>query len=568
MAPASPGRSEAPTPTERLVGLLQPERQDLTAIVVFAIFAGVLYLATPLAADALVNSLAFGANQGIYIQALIVLTLGLFGFLLLLGLIRGAQYFVTELIMRRLFVRLTADMAYRLPRVRMSALDQKLGPDLVNRFFDVVTVQKAASLLLLDGLNLVLGAFIGLLLLGVYHPFLLLFDLLLIAALSLVLFGFGRGAVRTSVAESYAKHDVASWLEQVAMFPYLFKSEGASRLAEAKANRLAETYLDARAKHYRIVIRQIGGLLGLQALASASLLGVGGFLVLDGQLTLGQLVAAELIVSAIVSNLASLGKHAELLYDALAAVDKIGYVVDMPIERSEGDMPSGQVSPAGASVSVEGVRFGYDPTRPVLDGVSFSIAPGERVALSGTVGSGVSTVLDMLLGLRAPQVGSVHVDGLDLRHWDLEALRASVTLVRGRDIVEATVFENVRFGRERYGRAEVQTVLERVGLIDEIMRLPQGLDTELTVGGRPLSSSQRMRLVLARAILGNPRLILIDGMLEGLDPVAFADLTSVLFDASSPWSVLVATHEPDVIARCNRTIDMAEFGPVRTGVTG
>jgi len=317
---------------ERLLGLLQPERQDLTAIVVFAIFAGVLYLATPLAADALVNSLAFGANQGIYTQALIVLTLGLFGFLLLLGLIRGAQYFVTELIMRRLFVRLTADMAHRLPRVRMSALDQKLGPDLVNRFFDVVTVQKAASLLLLDGLNLVLGAFIGLLLLGVYHPFLLLFDLLLIAALSLVLFGFGRGAVRTSVAESYAKHDVASWLEQVAMFPYLFKSEGASRLAEAKANRLAETYLDARAKHYRIVLRQIGGLLGLQALASASLLGVGGFLVLDGQLTLGQLVAAELIVSAIVSNLASLGKHAELLYDALAAVDKIGYVVDLPID--------------------------------------------------------------------------------------------------------------------------------------------------------------------------------------------------------------------------------------------
>ena len=223
--------STTPPPYRRLYQLLLPERQDLATVLLFAVFSGVLYLASPLAVDIVVNNLAFGAAEGVYVQALVLLSLALFGFLCLMGLVRAAQYYVSELIQRRLFVRLTADMVYRLPRVRMSALDQKLGPDLA------------------------LGAAIGLLILGFYHPFLLLFDLLLIGSVVFILWGMGQGAVKTSVAESYAKHDAASWLEQVAMFPYLFKSDGADRLAANRANDLAEGYLDARSKHYRIVFR-------------------------------------------------------------------------------------------------------------------------------------------------------------------------------------------------------------------------------------------------------------------------------------------------------------------------
>lgn len=566
--PADPESTSTPRPLARLIALLEPEREDLVTVVAFAIFAGVLYLAAPLAVDALVNNLAFGANEGVYVQALVILSLGLFGFLVIFGFVRGSQYYVTELIQRRIFVRLTADLSYRLPRVRMSALDQKLGPDLINRFFDVVTVQKSASMLLLDGVNLVLGALIGLLILGFYHPFLLLFDLLLILALGIVLFAFGQGAVRTSIDESYAKHDVAAWLEQVAMFPYLFKSHGANHLATARANQLAENYLDARARHYRIVIRQISGLLGLQAVASALLLGVGGFLVLDAQLTLGQLVAAELIVSATLANLASLGKHAELFYDALASIDKIGYVVDLPIERASGETECADADPAGARIDVRGLTFGYDRERPVLTDVNLDVKPGERVALVGAAGYGTSTLMDILSGLRVPNAGAVDIDGRDVRHWDLEALRERVSLVRGQEIVNGTVLENVAFGRPVIGRSEVQRALEDVGLLQDIMRLEEGLDTPLMVGGRPLSSSQRSRLILARAIVHPPRLLLLDENLENLEPQTFSDLTDFVFERSHPWTLLVASRDLEVLQRCDRTIDMASFGPIRTGVTG
>lgn len=557
-----------PSPVRRLWQLVLPERKDLTTVVLFALFSGVLYLASPLAVDILVSSLAFGASEGVYVQALVILSLGLFGFLCLLGLVRAAQYYVTELIQQRLFVRLTADFVYRLPRVQMQALDAKLGPDLVNRFFDLITVQKAAALLLLDGLNLVLGSLIGLLILGFYHPFLLLFDVLLVGSILVVMFGFGVDGVRSSIAESYAKHAVVSWLEQVAMFPYLFKSDGASRLAARRANELADDYLDARRSHYRVVFRQFSGLLALQAIASAALLGVGGFLVLEGELTLGQLVAAELIVSAIVANLASLGKHAESYYDALAAIDKIGFVVDLPVEREGGDTPtSGAGQPAGAEVEVDSLVFGYDPSRPVLHGVSLHVEPGERLALLGIAGQGTSTLMDILMGLHTPQEGVVRVDGVDIRNWDLMGLRRQAALVRGRDLVAASVFENVRFGREHLTRSEVEEALKGVGLLDAILRLPQGLDSRLMVGGRPLSSSQRSRLIVARAIVGNPRLLLLDDVFENLEPRTMTDLADYVFDPAHQWTLLVASRDPEVLARCGRTVDMASFRPVPTGWT-
>ncbi len=553
------GHQDGPPPLRRFYQLLLPERQDILTVLIFAVLTGILYLATPLAVDALVNNLAFGAAEGVYVQALLVLSFALFGFLCLMGLVRGAQYYVTEIIQRRIFVRLTADLAYRLPRVRMDALDQKLGPDLVNRFFDVVTVQKSSSMILLDSVNLAMGTFVSLLILGFYHPFLLLFDLLLIVYLVFVLLVVGRGAITTAVEESYAKHRVAAWLEQVALFPYLFKSEGAGSVSVDRANDLAEGYLEARIAHWRVLFRQIIGFLILQAVASAALLGLGGFLVLEGELTLGQLVAAELIVSAIVANLASLGKHAESFYDALAAVDKIGYVVDLPVEREDGEVPRGKLDPKGAQLEVRDLTFGYDRLGTVFQDVSFELQPGDRVALTGAAGSGTSTLLDVISGMREIQAGSIRVDGLDLRDWNLDRLRDDVTLVRGHDLVQGTIEENVLFGRSNFSRQDVREALRSVGILDQVLRMPQGIDTPLKMMGRRLSYSQRTRLVIARAILDKPRLLLLDQSLENLGPKVFKEITDFVFDERRPWTIVIVSADDQIMDMCHRRIDMSEF---------
>lgn len=548
------GHHDHVPPLRRLIGLMRPEMKDIGTIVIFSVITGVLYLALPLAVNSLVSNLAFGTQSGPFQQALLVLAVALFAFLLLSSVMRGLQYYIAEVIQRRIFVRVAADMAYRLPRVKAESLDGVHAPEMVNRFLDVVTVQKSTALLLLDGINLILGGFIGLVVLGFYHPSLLAFSLLLLLLISFIVFGLGRGAVRTSIQESICKYDVVNWLEELARYPRLFKGPGGYALAMQRADQLTRGFLTARSAHFRVLLRQICGLLFLEVLASSALLVVGGWLVLNMQLTLGQLVAAELIVSAIVASLSKLAKKFEAWYDALAAVDKLGHLIDLDIESEDGDIPG--LEGGGAAVSVRDVAYAYPDGREVFNHVGFEIPAGGRAALTGSQGSGCSTLLDLLLGLRYPAGGHISIAGFDLRSWYLEELRGSVMLIRSQDIVNGTIAENIRLGRPGIGLDDVQRALRSAGLLEEVMSLPLGMHTPLVTGGLPLSSRQRTRLLLARALVLKPRLLLLDDVFDGMDRESMSELTAVILDPALPWTVIIATRDPLVAARCGQRINL------------
>jgi putative ABC transport system ATP-binding protein len=546
-----------PSPASRFFSFLRPERREIGGIILFSVIAGLLYLATPLAVDAVVNNVAFGGEQQVYVQALVVLSVALLALLALLAVIRATQDYVMELVQRRIFVRMAADLAFRLPRVRMDALDSRQGPELVNRFFDVVTLQKSASGLLLDGINVVFSTLIGLAVLAVYHPLLLSFALGLLALIALVVLAPARRGVQLSVRKSYAKHAVVGWLEQIVMFPLLFRTRGGAELACQRADALLLEYLAARRAYFRVLMTQVIGLLAIQAVASAALLTLGGWLVLRGQLTLGQLVASELILAAIVAALGKLGKHLENWYEALAAVDKLGYLVDLPVERESGEAPA-PAPGRGLAVELRGVTFGYHPAHPLLDRLTHSLPAGARVGLVGAAGHGASTLLDILAGLRMPSGGTILLDGLDLRQWRLDAVRQEVALVRGHELVGGTVVENVRLGRADVGLQNVQAALQKVGLLDALLRLPDGLETRLKPGGAPLSSAQRSLLMLARALVGRPRLLLVDETLEGMDSEFLPGLEALLFDPARPWTLILVTRDPDLLARCDTVIHLGE----------
>jgi ABC-type bacteriocin/lantibiotic exporter with double-glycine peptidase domain len=530
--------------------------QEIRIILILSIISGILYLATPLTADAVVNNFAFGSEQPVYVQALIVLAVFLMFLLGMLGILRAGQEYAMELIQRRIFVRLTADLAFRLPRVPLEVLEAHQGPELVNRFFDVVTVQKSASGLLLDGINVIFSTLIGLVVLGFYHPLLLIFASILMVLLVLVVFLPGKRAVRTSIDESYAKHAVVGWLEQIAMFPLLFRVSGAAEMACSRADRLALDYLTARKSHFRILLGQIITLLGLQAIASAALLSIGGWLVLRAELTLGQLVASELIVASIVAAMSKLGKHLESWYDALAAVDKLGYLVDLPIERETGEKPA--VTERGLRVQVRGVTYAPAGDLPVLQDQNLEIPPGSTLGIISPGGLGGSALLDLLAGLREPTTGQVLLNGIDLRLWQLGELRRQVFLVRGQDIVQGTILENVRLGRPDINIDAVNRALECVGLLGVVHRMTDGLETVLSPGGHPLTNSQRSRLILARAIIRKPQLLLVDEALDGLEIDTLEKLEAALFDAREPRTLVLVTRDPDLLRRCDHSVQLGE----------
>jgi ABC-type bacteriocin/lantibiotic exporter with double-glycine peptidase domain len=435
----------------------------------------------------------------------------------------------------------------------MEALHGVHAPELVNRFLDVVTVQKSASMLLLTGINLVLNAAIGLTVLAFYHPFLLAFALLLLAAIAAIIFVFGRGAVPTSIRESVRKYQVVDWFEELARHPRMFKGPGGMEMAQSRADDLVRGYLDARAQHFRVLLRQISGLLALEVLAGTLLLGVGGWLVLNQQLTLGQLVAAEIIVSAIVSAIAKLGKQFEAWYDAVAAVDKLGYLIDIPLDRSGGERP-----PVQAPIAVRAVDLGYqrDGLPRAFSNVNFELHAGDRVAVRGSIGSGTSTLLEVIAGFRRASEGTVEVHGLDVRSWDLGALHAHTMLLREGDLIAGTIADNLRLGLRGVTIAQMQEAVERVGLGDVVRALPEGLESRLITGGLPLAGRRRIRLLIARALVVRPRLLLVDELLDGLDESTTAALCTVLKDPAFGWTLLVSTRDQRVSERIGRCIDL------------
>lgn len=545
-------------PLARLRALLVGERRTLWVAVVYSVLIGLLTLVVPVAVQSMVNTLAFGNA----LQPLVVLTLFVFVALIVSMGMNTARAKVVEIVQRSIFARVATDVTWRLLHVRASAFDRYHGPELVNRFFDTVTVQKSASLLLIDGLSIAMQTAVSMILLALYHPWLLAYDVLLVVAMGIIVVLLGRGAIKTSISESKAKYELEAWLEQLAAKLVTFKSDGGHAYAMHRSHALLEDYLHYRDTHFRIVLRQIVGSFALQALASASLLGIGGWLVIERQLTLGQLVAAEIIVAGMMSSFTKFGKQVEVFYDLCAAIDKLGGLVDLPLERAGGHTEPAATGP----LAVEGRDLTYTmpgDSQPVVAIEAWRVAAGDRVGITGPSGSGKSTLADLLFGLRTPGHGTLLIGGVDSRAIPLRVLRQRVAVVRSVELFAGSILENVTLGREHVTYEAVTAALRQVGLLDDLLALPDGLTTRLHPQGRPLSHRQACRLMVARAIVDAPGILVLDGILDQLDIDEQARLAAEIFAPSAPWTLLCISERPDVLAQCTSVVTMGD-GRIRS----
>ena len=530
--------------------LLRPEWSDIWMVILFAVVAGVLSLATPLAIESLVNTVAFGN----VLQPVVVLSLILLAFLLFLAAIKALQTYVVEIIQRRLFARVVADLAYRLPRAEVDSFGHHAPRELVNRFFEIVTVQKVTSSMLLDGVTLVISTLVGMAVLAFYHPWLLGFDVVLLVAIAVIIFVLGRGAISASIEESYAKYATAAWLQEIAGNMKTFRHYGGVDFAMERADRFTHHYLTDRRRQFNILMRQILFALVLQAFASTALLGLGGVLVISGQLTLGQLVAAELIVTIIVSSFAKLGKHMEEFYDLMASMDKLGHLFALPVAEQSGLLSLETGKPA----SVEIVNLSYVDSHghEVLSHINTLVGAGEHWSVTGPSCSGKSTLMELLFGLKEPSEGHLTIDRFDPRDVRPDILRRQVSLVSDIEIFTGTLAENLHLQRPDITMPQIRDALEQVGLLEEILRLPEGLETPLISGGSPLTKNQSRRLMLARAIAARPGLLLIDEILDSLpDEQAEAIMVS-LTRPHQPWTLMIVTGRNRLASMCEYRLEL------------
>lgn len=521
----------------QIFSIVRGEKTDIWVILIYAGGVGLCSLAIPITVQSLISFVAFGS----LLQPLLLLTVVVGGALVFAGFMRFLQLLAAETIQRRLVVRASLSVGQKLLSVSLRDFSQHYGSDYVVRFMELFSIQKLVTLILLDGTAFLFQIVISLILISFYHPLFLAFALVLLLCLVAVVFGFGIGGIRTSIAESTAKYEIMGWLQSLAKHPETFKSARGERFALVKLDRFINSYLDKRSNHFKVLLRQTFGALTLQALANALLLGLGGWLVIKGQLTLGQLVAAELAFGFALANLTKLGQHLEKFYDLSASVSKLDSLFELPYEPLGGNFFGQPLEAAHLSVidvSVQSERF----TEPLLKKVSFELNPGDKAVIWGANGSGKSHLADLLFRIAQPTLGRIELDKHPISLIHPRELRGEVTLVRGIELFNGTIEENLIVGNLEITQLQIREVLSWVGLQSDIYSLPKGLQTKISGVSSPLSCGQALRLMIARALLTKCRLLVVDGTIDAMDERAQQQVVATLRE-KCPQTVLLLTHE-------------------------
>ena len=539
-------------PVERLFEIIKLERQDIHLLIMLSFGYGLLGISTPIAVQALVNIVTMGG----VLQPLYVVSIILFTLLLLAGALYVFEGYVVELIQRRLFIRTALNVANNTQGVDISIHDDTNLVELMNQFFDISTVQKSASTLLTVGLTAFLQGFIGAIILIFYSQYFAIIIVIVLIFLAFIIFVLGNNATTTAIDESKAKYATAAGLETIAQNFYMFKFYNGLQRVRDLTNNLANIYLEKRTAHFRTLLHQnIGGVI-LYAMIGTVMLALGGALVIKGQINLGQFVAAELIIFGVLAAFVRFISKLEYFYGMMAALDKIGELDDLPQEMlGKHQIDNRNLSHLGAYR----LSFNYSQRIQPIQDVSFNLAKGESLAILGADGAGKSTLVKIITGLRTPSVGHIEFDGNDLRQLNQNSLRNLIGLANKVEVTKGSVLENILLGRSTIALSTVNLVLNELGLLEDFSNLENGLDTQLTAFGAPLSTTQLQRLMLARAIVGKPNLLIIDGLLDNLSSEELNSVLSLLSVHKADWMLMVTTRFEHIAEKFNSTLVLKQL---------
>ncbi len=532
------------TPMQRLWELLVLEKGNIGLVYAYATLVGLFSLTLPLGVQAIIGLV----SGGLFLQPIVILITFVIIGTAATGVLQVLQLAAVERIQQRIFARIALEFSLRVPRVSVEQWLKDDLPERMNRFFEVVSIQKALGKLLTGATTALLQVLFGLALLTFYHYYFTFFWLGMALVFWAVLRWTYPKGLETSLMESKYKYRAVHWLEELARTVASFKAAGRATPALARMDEHVTGYLKYRQKHFKVLVAQALSAVGLKAFITGSLLILGSALVINGQITLGQFVAAELVVVTVLAGVEKLVDSLDDFYDLLTAVYKLGGVTDLPLEPVGGLTLSDEGT--GIAVKFTDVSYTYPAAnKPALSGITLDVPAGGKVAVTGSDGAGSSTILGIVAGLLPHYGGVVQVAGLTLRDVDPTTMRDRLGLVLGsNELFEGSVEDNVSLGRAGIGAADVMRALDIVGAGDDVQALPLGLRTPLPSGGRGLPSTLRTRILIARAIVARPRLLVLDEVLATVEPAARHDLIQVLTGPKAPWTLFIVSHDPEVFA--------------------
>lgn len=525
------------------------ERKVLALMFSYALAIAFFSLIIPLTVQELVSTFSYA------IQPVMVWTLTgiMAAVLLFVGIFKVLHFYAIEMVQRRVFARVALAMVQQMPQFRYQGFKARLA----NYFIETIYIQRALSAVLINMLNVLVGGTVGMLLLVVYHPYFLLYDLLLMVGFVLTLFVVSRGALRTHIAMSHAKYDVFNWIQEVAQNLLHLKSTDSQAWIMQKTDQLVNVYTDTRRARFAVLLRQFISSVGGQAIAHSGALAMAGYLLSTGQLTLGQLVAVEVVVGALVLSFDSLIKNMAHVYYFFTGLTELNAFFSSPQDQiATGTMvtlPAPSVH--GLMVTSKGVSLAHNGAS-VFDNFSLEVAPGEKVGIYARTPNAKTALARVLAGLELPSSGVVQYNGVDIRYVDPNAINRCRSLVidSQHSLMEGTIEENIVLGRPYVSYESIVWALRFTELEEVVESLPRGIKSDVKELGEVLAPTHIVQILLARAILGRPQLLIFDGLLHSMDPALRETILRRLCSKQEPWSAIFISTDPNLTEHTDRRV--------------
>lgn len=551
------------TPIQRLWLLLKPDSKEIYNIYIYSAFNGLVALSLPLGIQAIINLIQGGLVSTAWIVLVVVVVLGVG----INGMIKIFQFRITENLQQKIFTRGALEFAYRIPRIKMEALYKYYAPELMNRYFDIMSVQKGLSKLLIDFSAATLQVLFGLLLLSLYHSFFIIFSVILILLVFIIFKFTAKRGLDTSLLESKYKYQLAHWLEELARTVNSFKLSGNSNLPMQKTDEHINSYLHAKEKHFKVLVQQYGLLVIFKMIIAAGLLVIGGILVMEQVINIGQFVAAEIIILLVIDSVEKLIASLENIYDVITAVEKIGQVTDIELDSEEGIELSEHAVGNGLNIEMSNVYFQY-PNHPTqtLKNLNLEIKEGDQILIIGKNGSGKTTLMHIIASLYDIQQGQIVYHGLPKANINMTSIRSVIGNCMNQGLLfNGTILENITMGRDDCSFAQAKWAIDNLGLKDFIKSMPQGFNTIIDPQGKKLSMSITEKLLLARSIANKPKLLLIEDAFEHIDESERKQIIDFLTDTIHGWTIVATSADKYYAQKTDRILLIDDGSIVKEG---
>ncbi len=529
------------TPYQRFWLLLKPDNKEIYQVYTYAFFKGVIALSLPIGIQSIINLIQGGSVSASWMILVFIVTLGI----AMGGYMQLMQMRITETIQQKIFARAAFDFTYRIPKIKFEEIYKHYAPELMNRFFDVLTLQKSLAKIIIDFSTAILQIIFGLILLSLYHPFFILFSILLVILVySIIKFTTKKG-LETSLDESKYKYKVVSWLEELARSKDSFKLAGITNLPELKTDERVTGYLESRENHFQVLKKQYILLLLFKIVVALGLLIVGGLLVLDQQMNIGQFVAAEIIILLVIDSSEKIILNLENIFDILTSLEKLGQVTDLELDNKTENSSLNHDIKTPINIELNDLNFTYPGrTKTVLKNITYNFESNKSYCISGNNGSGKSTLIHLISGLYQPQSGSVCVNGLPIGNYNISELYKVVgNGLSEETIFEGTLLENITLGRDFIKIEDVLWAAEKVFLSEYITGLSKGLDTNIDTSGQKLSKSIIQRIIIARSIVNKPKLILLENHIDFIEEVERNKIIDFLTNKENGWTLISISND-------------------------